>query len=213
MLKIHEYVEKFYRERFTDSKHFLMRFKHHIRMEMVMWSRSCLIYFLVSWVVLFSPALCHADSFEIEMDQALAIACKLEKTLNMYILVHDEMFKVSLNRMLPIEGFFEAINFASCTSQLEIVCRDLEEKMQEMAKIQFTNKTSKKILEKLKEYSLSLIETVTQLKSISEKMQKKTISLDSYDSKTFYADSENYQKSIASYTKIGEELSSYFAGN
>ena len=211
MLKIHEYVENC-RERLPIAS-FFMRLKHHIRMERDMWSRFCLVFLGVSWAVFFSPVICLADSFEIEMDQALAIACTLEKTLDMYILVHDEMFKVSLNRMLPIEGFFEAINFASCTSQLEIVCLDLEEKIQEMANLQFTNKTSKKILEKLKEYSLSLIETVTQLKSISEKMQKKTISLDSYDSKTFYADAENYQKSIASYTKIGEELSSYFAGN
>src|SRR3954462_4956749 len=70
--------------------------------------------------------------FDPEVGNLVVAAQGLGDVLHRYIAVHNGIFKFSLRRLLPIPGFFKAIDFQQNFESLRFIQGDLERVLKEI---------------------------------------------------------------------------------
>jgi hypothetical protein len=126
--------------------------------------------------------------------------------LSSYVAIHDDVFKASLSRVLPMPGFFQAIDFRRHLIEIRGIEVSLESARSEASFL----------LDKLsgleKEYALilmlytdALLKTISLFAKIIEALKLK-VDGKRYGWITYRRDVKEYQRSIDKYAESGKEL-------
>jgi hypothetical protein len=152
---------------------------------------------------------------ESEINQLMDCAVKINSILSSYIKIHDEMFKISLNRLIPIDGYFERVDFSAHLKNLEKISQELNQIENEIAKTKekSVNELPLNFAKRLEQYSIALRQTVNHLKMISKGLHEKTKKPNHYEMKKYLDDMDKYQSLIDNYTKLGEEMNNFIKNN
>jgi hypothetical protein len=141
------------------------------------------------------------------------MARQVNDLLSQYILVHDNIFKFSLRKLLPIPGLFKAINYC----KHEITLSGLENQLQLSS--QSTRQTmsrkglssaEREFFQALHEYSDALRDSVHRLREISTALCHKSRGAMDYSMAMYNRDTAAYNDSVMRYTALGERLNSLY---
>lgn len=129
----------------------------------------------------------------------------MHEILNRYIKIHDDIFKTSIRRIIPIPGIFKAINYGQHQEDLYNLSKSLQKNI-----LKINENTKFAII--LKEYGEALLNTIKMLHDICEKLyQKSQGDLSSYSKGQYMADLNNYNYLIENYQSIGISLNQLIA--
>lgn len=128
---------------------------------------------------------------------------EVHDVLTQYIDIHNNIFKSSIRKIIPIPGIFKKIdyekhykNLSLLADRLKSIINGIEEK----------NEASTL----LKEYSLSLYETISILRDICEKLLQKSQGQElSYTREQYNLDVDKYNSAMHKYQTSGNELNKY----
>lgn len=134
-------------------------------------------------------------------------ALKINNLLSKYIIIHDEVFKFSWRKIIPLPFIFKTMNFL-----------DLHEKANEiMNNLKQCNDAVNRILSEasdqesrfayfLSEYCLSLINTVSRLKGMLYQLYLKSENSGDYNLLKHNSLSAEYKKAVREYQNMGARL-------
>lgn len=134
-------------------------------------------------------------------EKELSIA--VNKVLDGYIIVHNEIFSFSLRKIIPIPGIFKAINYKSCYNKLCF----LQDKLNNLIS-DISEHTEYFVL--LNEYSKALLNTILWLQNICEKFANKIKGKEDYPKSEYDKDVETYNHSVNTYRILGLRLNNLY---
>lgn len=143
------------------------------------------------------------------MTEVISLAVQVNEVLTKYILIHDDIFKFSIRKLIPIPGIFKKIDYKSHCMNLEILSEELNMIENEIKKIQSNNsdKTKDLLISTLCKYAASLNQTMKKLYSISHSLYKKTEG-ETYSASDYQQEMAIYNQYVEKYRNIGLELNS-----
>lgn len=127
--------------------------------------------------------------------------------LNLYVDIHDKIFKFSWRKVIHIPGFFVKVDFKKFADELSHIHSGIQScrvKMNVLSPL--LDNQNKIVLSVLIRFSDALGDTVSRLSEISLQLWYKSNKSDSYSYKTYDAAYKRYESSVVAYIKIGEEL-------
>ena len=140
----------------------------------------------------------------------MTLAIDVNAILSRYIVIHNQMTKFSVRRLLPIPGLFKAIPYcthehdlAALRGDLAVVCDRISE---HQSRLPEAAPTEGEFIEVLDQYATALIDTVSQLHNISSELCLKSRSEAHYPYRRYRADIDSYQESVKHYVRIGQRL-------
>ena len=137
---------------------------------------------------------------EVVMDSLMKESLEMHEILNRYIKIHGDIFNTSIRRIIPIPGIFKAINYGQHREDLYNLLKSLQKII-----LKINENNSFAII--LKEYGEALLNTITMLHDICEKLyQKSQGDLSSYSKGQYEADLNNYNYLMENYQSIGISL-------
>lgn len=145
--------------------------------------------------------------------QIIELSLDINFLLSQYINIHDDVFKPSIRRLIPIPGIFKSIDFDANLKKIENINIRLEYCCN---KIYFltddANKKEQEYLELLSNYVNVLIKTISYLKIIVEELCSKSqgSSNSNYKLNDYNNDIAKYNQLVQDYTKIGKYLNASF---
>lgn len=143
---------------------------------------------------------------------ARGLAVIVNDALSRYIETHNDIFKVSTKRLVPIPGVFEAIDFKAHVETLTDVVDTLTRAGVTIASA-LEGSTDPKVrlfLGHLQEYGAALLEAVRQFRQISDKLYRKSQDPATYKWSTYQKDLDTYEDAIKHYTELGAELNAAY---
>lgn len=143
------------------------------------------------------------------MSDPHSLAVQVNEILSKYILVHDDIFKFSVRKLIPIPGIFKEIDYLKHYKSLEMLSEELNRIERELANTQenITTNSSSLFIIVLSKYSASLNTTLKKLLSISHFLCKKSEG-EEYLAREYQQDMNIYNQNIEEYKGIGLELNS-----
>lgn len=140
------------------------------------------------------------------------IAVMVNDALSGYIETHNEVFKMSAKRLVPIPGVFEAIDFKAHVEKLVGIEDTLSRAGATTAWVLDGSKdaTIRKVLGNLQKYAAGLLEAIRQFRHISEKLYRKSQDPGTYTWSTYQKDLDAYENAVKHYTEIGVELNAAY---
>ena len=171
--------------------------------------RGIAVAFLSLFIFLSSSVASTPSDWLPERDRAIELAITVNDILTSYIEVHNDVFKVSGRRIVPIPGYFEAINFKQHVETLENLCAKLGQIDQDITRWignGVKNPEARDFLIALRSYSKALSDAIKKFESISRQLYKKSQDPDSYVWKSYSKDLEKYEKAIERYRLLGQSL-------
>ena len=140
------------------------------------------------------------------------IAVMVNDALSGYIETHNEVFKMSAKRLVPIPGVFEAIDFKAHVEKLVGIEDTLSRAGATTAWVLDGSKdaTIRKVLGNLQKYAAGLLEAIRQFRHISEKLYRKSQDPGTYTWGTYQKDLDAYENAVKHYTEIGVELNAAY---
>ena len=137
------------------------------------------------------------------MGALMGNAVKVDEILKSYIEVHNDIFKSSIRRVIPLPGFFQAINYENhynvlngLGKELQIIISDINE--------------NDDFAIALKEYFQALYQTIFTLCEICEKMLRKIQKVShSYTHQQYKSDLAKYHSFADTYYDLGNKLNQY----
>lgn len=140
-------------------------------------------------------------------------ALTVNNILPQYIAIHDDILKTSIRRIIPIPGIFQAIDYGSHSkalfnleSQLMTIIAALtllkDRKDRPASNIEFAAA--------LENYTRALMDSVTRLKDICEKLYMKSQGESGYDMAVYNKDMDNYKISTKRYYELGDALNALY---
>jgi len=169
--------------------------------------------FLSPFIFLSSSIATTPSDLLTERDRAIGLAITVNDILATYIKVHNDVFKVSDRRIVPIPGYFEEINFKQHVETLENLCAKLGQIDQDITRWisnGVKNPEVRDFLVALRSYSKALLDAIKEIESISRQLYKKSQGTDSYVWKSYSKDLEMYEKSIERYRMLGQSLNELY---
>ena len=143
------------------------------------------------------------------MTEPIALAVQVNEILSKYIFIHDDIFKLSIRKLIPIPGIFKKIDFKTHYKNLGTLSEELSKIENEIGKTQ--NNSSEKpntlFVSTLGKYAASLNKTIKKLYSISHSMYKKSEG-EIYSVHEYNQEMDIYNQYIEQYRNIGLELNS-----
>jgi hypothetical protein len=132
-----------------------------------------------------------------------AAAHRIGSILDIYIKIHNEVFRFSLRRILPFPIFFEKMDFALYSNHLTSLREAINETI-----IQIPGEDSPRheLSETLLSYSLALDTTIALLLKITENLNKRCRDKKLYTWKQYAEDVKIYNESVTDYQSIGFRL-------
>lgn len=122
--------------------------------------------------------------------------------LHRYIIVHDDIFKFSIRRILPIPGLFQAIDFPSHVATLDEIGDELSDTISDVATSAYADHMIPMLLVG---YGNALLTTVNHLRSICDRLGRKAERED-YPNEDYNRDVAEYQALVREYQRHGAKL-------
>ena len=143
--------------------------------------------------------------------QITEISVKVNDILLQYVAIHDDVFKTSVRKIIPLPFLFKAINFQAHHGEIEKVLSQLEESKTVISRIfSQCDSAQKEFLELLSQYVVALIETVKRLKIVLGRLYAKSERLASYDWKQYKEELAQYQSAVQEYVSLGKQLNELY---
>lgn len=143
--------------------------------------------------------------------RAFLIAASLDvgDILKSYIAIHNDFFKVSLRRILPLPVFFRSINFEDYFRRLFY----LNETLAGIVR-QFPDQSdeSPELLSVIKSYCAALTAAIAELREICGSMMEKAAHRKTYSWAAYQSDLKKYNAAVSRYRMIGSELNMLLKG-
>lgn len=138
------------------------------------------------------------------------LAINVNEILSRYIVIHDQIVKFPVRRLLPIPGLFKAIPY--CTHE-----QDLAALLGEVAAVDDrisehhiglpeAAQTEREFIEVLAQYATALSDTISQLHNISAELCLKSRGEGHYPYRRYRANLDSYEESVEHYLRIGQRL-------
>jgi hypothetical protein len=140
------------------------------------------------------------------------LAAIVNDALSRYIVAHNDVFKASAKRLVPIPGVFEAIDFKAHVETLTGVEGTLTEAGVTTASAMegSGDVMVRRFLGHLQKYEAALLEAVRQLRQISERLYRKSQDPKAYKWSTYQKDLHAYEDAVKHYSKMGVELNAAY---
>lgn len=143
------------------------------------------------------------------MIDSRSLAFQVNEILSKYIFIHDEIFKFSIRKIIPIPGIFKKIDYLTHCNNLDVISKKLDAIEKEITNTQknIADKTDQLFLVALDNYASSLNKTIKKLYSISYSLYKKSEGED-YSASKYNNDMNIYNQYVEQYRIIGSKLNS-----
>ena len=138
------------------------------------------------------------------------LAANVNGILSRYILIHDQIIKSSIRKLIPIPGLFKAIPFCTHENDLDTLLGELaaarDSISDHLIDLRGVATAEGEFIEMLDEYSAALNDTIYQLHGISSKLCLKSRGEGDYPYPRYRADLDSYEESLKRYKQIGDRL-------
>ncbi len=147
-----------------------------------------------------------------EQTVARGLAVIVNDALSRYIATHNDVFKLSVRRLVPIPGVFEAIDFKAHVETLTAVEDTLSSAGVTTASALkgSSDAAVRDFLAHLQEYNTALLDAVRQFRRVSERMYRQSQNPGTYKWSTYQKDLDTYEEAVKHYTEIGVDLNAKY---
>ncbi|WP_405114920.1 hypothetical protein MHH28_11345 [Paenibacillus sp. FSL K6-1217] len=144
------------------------------------------------------------------MSSLISIAKNLNHSLTNYTNIHDEIFKKSIRKTMPIPFLFKAINFQELGFKLQDIHNDLSRFKTQVNDIRESGSEDKNKCTIFIEYVSKLMYAVQLLQGITRNLLLKSEGDNSYKLNDHTELVERYQKAVEEYYSLGDKMNSLF---
>ena len=131
---------------------------------------------------------------------------QVHEVLDRYIAIHDDIFKPSWRKAIPIPGIFKAIDYGQHF-------RDLSSLISALEQIADSENSSAEPLRVFTEYVSALLKTMQFLREMCRKLHEKSEGdLRSYKMQQYKWDADTYKMLVQEYLSLGMALNLYLRG-
>ena len=143
-----------------------------------------------------------------ESEKILMLAIEVNSLLSRYVQLHDECFKFSWRRVIPIPGLFKAIEFGKLQSQARKIADALDLCARKAISLTTNTPQERNFVDLMGKYIAALKATIEKLSGILAALDAKTDDIISskYSSSRYNSDVAAYDKLVAEYTELGDRL-------
>ena len=138
------------------------------------------------------------------------LAANVNDILSRYILIHDQIIKFSIRKLIPIPGLFKAVSFCTHENDLDALLGELAAARDSMSDhligLRGVATAEGEFIGMLDEYSVALNDTIYQLHGISSELCLKSRGEGDYPYRCYRADLDSYEESVERYRQIGGRL-------
>lgn len=137
------------------------------------------------------------------MNDLMLNALDVHEVLTRYIKIHNDIFKSSIRRIIPIPGIFQAIDYRKHHHNLVELTNELET---------IISKTigNDEFPRALREFTQALFETISTLREICEKLYNKSQGeSNAYPKKQYDSDLKEYYSCERKHQILGERLNQF----
>ena len=137
------------------------------------------------------------------MNDLMRNALDVHDVLTCYIKIHNDIFKSSIRRIIPIPGIFQSIDYSNHHHNLFELTKELET---------IISKTigNDEFPCALREFTTALFETISKLQEICEKLYKKSQGeSNAYPKKLYELDLKEYRSCEQKHLILGERLNQF----
>jgi hypothetical protein len=146
------------------------------------------------------------------MSSATKLALDLGAILKAYVQVHDDIYKFSLRRVLPIPGVFQPIRYCEhekSLSSLSATIVIVRSRIYDAGHSPAANSAA--LLQVMGEYTDVLLAAITKLRDICARFCASTKGQGSYSMPEFNAATRDYNSLVERYRAIGLQLNELYA--
>ena len=140
----------------------------------------------------------------------ITLAANVNDILSRYILIHDQIIKFSIRKLIPIPGLFKAIPFCTHENDLDALLGELAAARDSISDhligLRGVATAEGEFTEYLTNYSAALNNTIYQLHGISSELCLKSRGEGDYPYRRYRADLDSYKESVERYRQIGDRL-------
>ena len=144
------------------------------------------------------------------MNELTRLAVDVNDILGRYISLHNEIFKFSLRKIIPIPGIFNATKHCSHEIDLNTLLGELakirDSISDNLVSLEGLTSTGGEFIRTLDEYSDALNDTIYGLYCITSELCLKSRGEVDYPYRRYKADVALYNNSVERYKQIGEQL-------
>lgn len=131
------------------------------------------------------------------MDNLIRKSLDVHDVLTQYIEIHNDIFKSSLRRIIPIPGVFQAIDYGKHYGSLSELADELKYIVSD---VDDRNEFARALIE----YAQVLLQTIVLLRDMCGNLYKKSEDeVSSYSKKQYQADVDAYNSSVERYQFLG----------
>jgi len=139
------------------------------------------------------------------------MALTVNHLLSEYIIIHDEIFKFSWRKIIPLPFIFKAIDFRSLHEKADKILNNLEQCNVDISKIlnEIQNSESR-FAHFLSEYCLALTNTVSLLKEMLHQLDLKSENSGDYSLSKHNKLLKEYDEAVQKYYSMGNRLNELY---
>ena len=138
------------------------------------------------------------------------------RALDEYVAVHDEFFRFSFRRVLPLPAMFAGIDFEACAAGLEAVSQELADVQEQLASFRTTNPPEHVVepfLSRLEQYLPALSRSTQLLRAMALRLAEKAQRTRAYSWSEYRRDLRQYRASVDHYVRMGADDNRALAGS
>ena len=131
---------------------------------------------------------------------AIMLAANVNDILSRYILIHDQIIKFSIRKLIPIPGLFKAVTFCTHENDLDALLGELAATRDSISDhligLRGVATAEGEFIGMLDEYSAALNDTIYQLHGISSELCLKSRGEGDYPYRRYRADLDSFIRRI-----------------
>ncbi len=131
-----------------------------------------------------------------------------------YVTIHNDLFKTSIRRVIPLPFIFQRINYKKHIDSIEYILTRLQEHYTKTnLLLNDENETNyQEYLNLLTRYISALTDTIIKFKLVVSALYAKSQSFtnSNFDWKNYKKDLDSYEQSIPRYSELGMNLTNLF---
>lgn len=136
------------------------------------------------------------------------LANRVNNLLSSYVVIHDDILKPSVRKVVPAPGVFKEIDYCTHEDRLASIAKELAECGSYSVAATPENPAQEAFLEVLSEYITVLKATVDKLQLICHQLCRKSLGDRSYTMEIYSRDMAEYNTLVQAYISKGNELNS-----